>query len=38
MSRRALGVPSLGQWVKNLTVVAWVTVEVRVQSWPSAVG
>ena len=26
------GVPTMAQWVKNLTAVAWVTVEVQVQS------
>ena len=25
------GVPAVAQWVKNLTVAAWVTVEARVQ-------
>ena len=27
-----LGVPAMAHWVKNLTAVAWVTAEVRVQS------
>ena len=28
----SVGVPTVAQWVKNLTAVAWVTVEVQVQS------
>ena len=31
-----LGVPTVAQWVKNLTAVAWVAVELGVRSpaWP----
>ena len=33
------GVPAVAQWVKNLTAVAWVSVEVWVcNPWPGAVG
>lgn len=34
----AIGVPAVVQWVKNLTTVAGVAVEVQVQSPPNAVG
>ena len=34
----AIGVPAVVQWVKNLTAVAWVAVEVWVPSQAGAVG
>ena len=38
-TKKTLGVPTVSQWVKNLTVVAWVTAEVWVWSlgWRSGV-
>ena len=32
------GVLAVAQWVKNLTVVALVTAEAWVRSWPSTAG
>ena len=32
------GVPTMAQWVKDLTAVAQAAVEAWVQSWPGAVN
>ena len=32
LKRRKTGAPAVAQWVKNLTAVAWVAAEARVQS------
>ena len=31
IEKEVCGVPAVVQWIKNLTVAAWVAVEVRVQ-------
>ena len=32
------GVPTVAQWVKNLTAAAWGTAEVQFDSWPGTVA
>lgn len=36
--QKKAGVPDMAQWVKDLTVAAWVAAEVRVRPQPGAVG